>query len=101
MSDKSGKSVVDGAVQASRWAFGIGHERNVGGLERTIRYLAGVACLAAAAGVLLAPLLASGVGNVPAGVALAAGGLSLVYEAQVQYCPLNRAVGRSTHQDRE
>lgn len=101
MTNKSGKSLGGGAVQAYRWVFGKGHERNVGGLERTIRYLLGFGCLAAAAGVLVAPLLESGVGNVPLGVVLAVGGLYLVYEAQVQYCPLNHTVGRSTHDPRE
>jgi FtsH-binding integral membrane protein len=101
MASKSGGSVRRGAVQAYRWVFGIGNERNVGGLERTIRYLLGFGLLAAAAGVLLAPMLESGLGNVPLGVVLAASGLYLVYEAQVQYCPLNHAVGRSTFRSYE
>lgn len=101
MTNKSGKSLSAGFVQAYRWVFGKGHERNVGGLERTIRYLAGFACLAASAGVVLAPVLESGVGNVPLGVGLAVGGLYLVYEAQVQYCPLNHTAGRSTYREYE
>ncbi|MFC6953952.1 YgaP-like transmembrane domain [Halorubellus litoreus] len=101
MTNKSGKSLGGGAAQAYRWVFGIGHERNVGGLERTIRYLLGFACLAAAAGVLLAPVLESGLGNVPLGAALAVCGLYLVYEAQVQYCPLNHTVGRSTYRQHD
>ncbi|WP_227133407.1 YgaP-like transmembrane domain [Halorubellus salinus] len=101
MTDSSGKSLRAGVVQGYRWVLGLGHERNVGGLERTIRYLFGFGCLAAAAGVLLAPVLESGVGNVPFAAVLAVSGLYLVYEAQVQYCPLNHTVGRSTYRPYE
>ena len=38
-------------VQFYRWVFGVGHERNVGGVERTIRYTAGALSLLAAVAV--------------------------------------------------
>lgn len=83
-------------TQFYRWALGIGYERNVGGTERAVRYLLGAALLFAGAVVAFLPVVAGALNWVVVVVALVSG-LYLVYEAQVQYCPLNDTVGRSTY----
>lgn len=82
--------------QFYRWVFGIGHERNVGGVERSIRYTLGGLCFLGTAALLFFPVL-TGISNTVLAVVLAITGLYLVYEAQVQYCPLNHTLGRSTY----
>jgi hypothetical protein len=99
MSSRHGESRERGnaLVQFYRWVFGLGHERNVGGIERSIRYTLGGLCLIATGALLVFPFR-SGISNSVLAVVLAITGLSLVYEAQVQYCPLNQTIGRSTYE---
>lgn len=86
-------------VQFYRWVFGIGHERNIGGSERAIRYTLGVLLALVGVAALAVPILGDGLANVAAAVVLIVGGAYLIYEAQVQYCPLNHTVDRSTYAD--
>lgn len=83
-------------VQFYRWVFGIGYERNVGGLERTVRYTAGALSVLAGIGVIVFPVVETTLGNAIIGVVLLVTGLYLIYEARVQYCPLNDTLDRST-----
>lgn len=84
-------------VQFYRYVLGIGHERNVGGLERTIRYTLGGLFVIAGVGIVTFPVLGSAFANAVLALVLIAGGMWLIYEAQVQYCPLNHTIGRSTY----
>lgn len=98
MSSDHSQGRGNAVVQLYRWVFGIGYERNVGGVERTVRYtLGGVCLLAAVAVVALGPLELLATTLVAAVLALT--GAYLVYEARVQYCPLNHRIGRSTYAD--
>lgn len=94
---KDGRNVREAGEQFYRWIFGIGYERNVGGTERTLRYLGGVVLLGAAAGVLFWSIAGPGLPNLVIASLLAITGLYLIYEAQVQYCPGNHVLGRSTY----
>jgi hypothetical protein len=84
-------------VQFYRYVFGIGHERNVGGTERTIRYTLGGLFVLAGGGIVAFPVLGSALANAVLALVLIVNGLYLIYEAQVQYCPLNHTIGRSTY----
>lgn len=84
-------------VQFYRYVLGIGHERNVGGAERTIRYTLGGLFVLVGVGIVAFPVLGSTLANAVLALVLIVGGLYLIYEAQVQYCPLNHTIGRSTY----
>lgn len=77
--------------------FGIGYERNIGGPERTIRYTSGAVLVLAGIGIGLFPILGDVLTNVVIAILLIVAGLYLIYEAQVQYCPLNHIFDRSTY----
>ncbi|WP_159901188.1 YgaP-like transmembrane domain [Salinirussus salinus] len=66
-------------------------EKNVGGLDRQVRFVAGAVLLAVA----LAGLLADAVGRPVALVALA-GAAGLLFNALTQRCLLNRLLGVDT-----
>ena len=85
--------------QFYRWVFGIGHERNVGGTERALRYAGGTVCVLAGLAVLAVPVLGGGL-DIALGLVLVATGGYLIYEARVQYCPLNHTLARSTYCER-
>lgn len=87
------------AVQFYRWLFGIGHERNVGGVERTIRYSVGALCALAGPVVFAFPVVSDATKNTVLALVLLVGGLYGIYEAQVQYCPLNNTFDRSTYSE--
>lgn len=95
--DTQGEGRGNAFVQFYRYVLGIGHERNVGGTERTIRYTLGGLFVLAGAGIGIFPVLRSA--TVLLVVALIVTGLSLIYEARVQYCPLNHTFGRSTYSE--
>lgn len=84
-------------VQFYRWVFGIGYERNVGEPERTVRYALGALFVLAGIGLVAVPVLGAELTNAVLALVLFLGGLYLIYEAQVQYCPLNHTLGRSTY----
>ncbi len=86
-------------LQFYRYVFGIGHERNVGGAERTLRYTLGGFFLLAGIAIVVSPVLGSGLANAVVVLLLIVGGLFLIYEARVQYCPLNQTLGRSTYSE--
>jgi hypothetical protein len=85
-------------VQFYRWVLGIGHERNVGGAERTVRYALGGLLVVVAVALAAVPQLGT-VANAGIVIALLVSGAYLIYEARVQYCPLNHTVGRSTYRE--
>lgn len=85
-------------VQFYRWVFGIGHERNVGGAERTVRYGLGGLLVVVAVALAAVPQFGT-VPNAVVAVVLLVSGAYLIYEARVQYCPLNHTVGRSTYRE--
>lgn len=87
-------------AQFYRWVVGIGYERNVGGLERAIRYAAGALAVLAGAAVAAVPILGDGRANAVVAVGLVAAGAYLIYEARVQYCPLNHTLDRNTYDER-
>ncbi|WP_435364493.1 YgaP-like transmembrane domain [Haloarchaeobius sp. DYHT-AS-18] len=93
-----GGGVADAAGQLYRWTLGIGHERNIGGVERTVRYTLGIVFVLAALAVLVVPVL-SGLTNLALAVVLFLCGAFAIYEARVQYCPLNDSLGRSTYRE--
>lgn len=79
-----------------RWVFGIGLERNLGGGDRTARYGTGIASAILAVGVVLLRPFGFPYDLILAGL-LVLGGLYLIYEARVNYCPTNHAIGRNTY----
>lgn len=83
-------------VEFYRLVFGIGYDRNIGGIERTVRYVAGAVAILAGIGLVVFPVLGPTLVTILA-LALGICGLYLLYEARVQYCPLNHTIGRSTH----
>ena len=85
-------------VQFYRWVLGIGHERNVGGAERTVRYALGSLLVVVAVALAAVPQFGAAA-NAALVVALLVSGAYLIYEARVQYCPLNHTVGRSTYRE--
>lgn len=87
-------------VQFYRWVFGIGYERNIGGPERTVRYTLGAVFSIIGIGLLVTPIVGDFFLNGAVALILFAGGLFLIYEAQVQYCPLNHTFERSTYSER-
>lgn len=101
MSSDSTKGETRGPafVQFYRWVFGLGYERNVGGAERTIRYTLGALCVLVGIGIVPFPVLGGALANAVLAFVLIVGGLYLIYEAQVQYCPLNHTIGRSTYSE--
>lgn len=84
-------------VQFYRWVFGIGYERNVGGPERTIRYVLGALSVLGGLGVVAFPVLGDALATAVLAFVLLAVGAYLIYEAQVQYCPLNHTFDRNTY----
>lgn len=86
-------------VQFYRWVFGLGYERNIGGPERTIRYTLGALLVLAGIGIITFPILGDALLNAVLVVVLIVGGLFLIYEARVQYCPLNHTFDRSTYSE--
>lgn len=86
------------AVRLVRWVFGLGYARNVGGAEQLGRYLLGAAVTALGIYLLAFPILGFAP-NLLLAVCFLAGGSYLVYEARVQYCPLNATLGRSTYRN--
>lgn len=96
-SGETGGRSSNAFVQFYRYVMGIGHERNVGGTERAFRYTFGALFALAGLGILPFPVLGSPLSNAVLALVLLVGGLYLIYEAQVQYCPLNRTIGRSTY----
>jgi drug/metabolite transporter (DMT)-like permease len=97
MSDgRTGDTRGGAFVQFYRWVFGVGHERNVGGPERTLRYILGALLVLSGVGVAIASPF-GGVSNAVVAVAVFVSGLYSIYEARVQYCPLNHSIGRSTY----
>jgi hypothetical protein len=78
--------------------LGIGHERNVGDGERTVRYALGSLLVVVAVALAAVPQFGR-VTNAAVAVALLVSGAYLIYEARVQYCPLNHTVGRSTYRE--
>lgn len=84
-------------VHFYRWVFGIGYERNIGEPERTIRYALGALFGLAGIAIVALPVLVGALANTVLALVLIVGGLYLIYEAQVQYCPLNHTIGRSTY----
>lgn len=94
-----GEDPVNAVVQFYRYVLGIGHERNVGGAERTLRYTLGGVFVLAGIVIVASPFLGSPLLNLVLAVVLIAGGLYLIYEARVQYCPLNHTLGRSTYSE--
>lgn len=87
-------------TQFARWVLGIGYERNVGGTERTIRYILGGLCVLAGIGVVTVPVPGNPLVTAGLAVVLLIGGAYLIYEARVQYCPLNHTLDRNTHTKR-
>ena len=85
-------------VRFYRWVFGIGHEPNVGGAERTVRYALG-GLLVVVALALAAVSQFGTVANAGVVIALLVSGAYLIYEARVRYCPLNDTIGRSTYRE--
>jgi fatty acid desaturase len=98
MSDDGVRTRGTALGQFYRWTFGIGYERNVGGIERTVRYVLGTAFTLAAVALAVVPVLGT-LWNGVLAVACLGTGLYLIYEARVQYCPLNGTLGRSTHRE--
>lgn len=90
----------NGFVQFYRWVFGIGHERNVGGIERAVRYTLGAVFTLVGLVLLVVPVLGAPLKNAILSIGLIIGGLYLIYEARVQYCPLNHTFDRSTYAER-
>lgn len=86
-------------VQFYRWVFGIGHERNIGGLERTVRYTLGSLFTLGGFVVFVFPILSDTISNAVLALVLIVCGLYGIYEAQVQYCPLNHTFDRSTYSE--
>lgn len=84
-------------AQFYRWVLGHGYERNIGGPERTIRYTLGALFGLVGIGIIAFPVISDALTNAVLAAALIAGGLYLIYEAQVQYCPLNHTLERSTY----
>lgn len=78
--------------------FGVGHERNVGGTERTVRYAPGGLLVVVAVALAAVPQFGT-VANAAVVVALLVSGAYLIYEARVRYCPLDHTVGRSTYRE--
>jgi hypothetical protein len=68
----------------------VGHERNVGGVERPVRYTLGTLLVLVSAVLVLFPML-DGLANYGLLAVMLVSGLYLIYEARVQYCPLNFA----------
>lgn len=87
-------------VQFYRYVFGIGYERNVGGIERTLRYTSGGLFVILGAGLLAFPVFGNAFWNALLAFILLGGGLYLIYEARVQYCPLNETFDRNTYAGR-
>lgn len=87
-------------TQFYRWIFGIGYERNIGGAERTIRYTLGALLVLAGIATVLVPVIGNPLMNAVAAVILIVGGAYQIYEARVQYCPLNHTFERSTYDER-
>lgn len=97
MSRKSVAGNGNAFLQFYRYVLGIGYERNVGGWERTLRY--GSGAMAVFIGVVLAvfQVVSPPVANSLLAIVLGGGGVYLIYEARVQYCPLNHTLQRSTY----
>lgn len=75
------------------FVLGLGRERNLGRTGRRVRYAGGaVAWAVALALVLLRPF--GWPVDLLLGIGLTSGGLYLVYEARVAYCPANHALHR-------
>lgn len=83
--------------QFYRWVFGHGYERNVGGIDRTFRYVSGTTSIIAGVGLLFFRVFDGFAVTVLLSGILIIGGLYAIYEAQVQYCPVNNATGRMTY----
>lgn len=86
------------AVRLVRWVFGLGYARNIGGTEQAIRYLLGAAGTVLGLYLLAFPVIGFA-SNLVLALCFLAAGSYLVYEARVQYCPLNATLGRSTYRD--
>lgn len=84
----------------AQWVLGVGHERNVGGTERTIRYTLGALCVVAGIGVVAVPVPGDPLVIAALSISLLLGGAYLIYEARVQYCPLNHTLERNTYSER-
>lgn len=94
--EQSDRTRDNPAKRVYRWVFGVGHDRNLGGAERMLRYAGGGVCLLAGLALLLAR---PGFGTLGLTAILLLAGGYMVYEARVQYCPVNHAAGRSTYED--
>jgi len=66
-------------------------EKNVGGLDRQVRFVAGVLFL----GVALAGVTTRAIGR-PVGLVASAGGAGLLFNAVAQRCLLNKLLGVDT-----
>lgn len=87
----------DAFRQFCRYVFGVGQERNIGGVERALRYSFGILLLLAGVTIALFPVFTRTLTRIALAVSGFAGGLFVIYEAQVQYCPFNKTVDRSTY----
>ncbi|WP_439027231.1 YgaP-like transmembrane domain [Haloarchaeobius sp. DT45] len=81
-----------------RWTFGVGHERNVGGVEQTTRYVLGTVLVLAAL-VFFSLAVLNSVSTIALGALPLLTGAFLIYEARAQYCPVNQSLGRSTYRE--
>lgn len=95
--DTRGTDRGNAFVQFYRWVFGLGYERNIGGAERAIRYTFGALFVLAGIGIVAFPIIGDALLNGVIAVVLLAGGMYLIYEARVLYCPLNHTFDRSTY----
>lgn len=79
-----------------RWLFGLDYERNVGGIERLLRYVVGSGFVVIGIGIGVISPVESTVVNVLLMLAFVLWGVYSIYQARVRYCPVNYAVGRNS-----
>ena len=95
-----GQERANAFVQFLSYVLGRGHERNLGGMERLIRYAFGVLFVLAGVGIVIVPVLANTFANAFLALVLVVLGANSIYQAQVQYCPLNNTIGWSSYSEK-
>lgn len=86
-------------VRLYRWLFGVGYDRNVGGLDRTLRYPLGPLAVLAGLAAIRYPIPGGTPATVVLAVLLIPNGVQLVNETRTRYSPLYELVGRDTYEE--
>lgn len=82
-----------------RWLFGIGYDRNVGGLDRTLRYPLGPLAVLVGLYVVANPIPGGTPASAILAIILIPNGVQLLNETRTRYSPLYELFGRDTREE--